>query len=114
MPDPQRIPQFISLHAFDRMADGLLDDEDIRRIQDLLRETPHAGAVVKGTGGVRKLRVSVPDRGKRGGARLLYLYVQVRDVIYFIAVFDKTEQEDITPAGYAYLAKLVKKLKEEK
>ena len=106
--------QFIALHAFDRMADDLLlEDDDIRLIQQTLQDDPNSGTVVKGTGGLRKLRISLSGRGKRGGARLLYLYVQVRGVIYFVAVYDKSDQEDITPAGYSYLARLVNNLKEE-
>ena len=96
------------------MADGLLEDEDIRRIQNLLRETPDAGTVVRGTGGLRKLRIPADGRGKRGGGRLLYLYVQIRGVIYFVAVFGKAGQEDLTRADYRILADLVKRLKEER
>jgi hypothetical protein len=108
-----RLLEFILLRSFEHTAEGLLDDEDIRRIQQTLIETPHAGAVVQGTGGLRKLRISVPGRGKRGGARLLYLYVEIRSVIYLVAVYAKSGQEDITPAGYRFLARLVKQLKEE-
>jgi hypothetical protein len=106
--------QFISLHDFDRMAEELwLDDEDIRLIQQFLQETPGAGLVVQGTGGLRKVRISLPGRGKRGGGRLLYLYVQIHSVIYFVAVYAKADQEGITRAGYHYLARLVERLKEE-
>jgi hypothetical protein len=109
---PGRI-QFISLRAFDRMAEGLLDDEDIRHVQQILQDRPDVGTVVQNTGGLRKLRIPVLGRGKQGGGRLLYLYVQVRSVIYFVAVYAKADQEDITPAGYQYLARLVQQLKEE-
>jgi hypothetical protein len=97
------------------MADDLLlDDDDIRLIQQTLDDDPRSGTVVKGTGGLRKLRISLPGRGKRGGARLLYLYVQIRGVIYFVAVFGKAGQEDLTLADYRVLAELVKRLKEER
>jgi hypothetical protein len=109
-----KLIQFISLHAFDRMAEGLLDDEDIRLIQQTLMDTPHTGAVVQRAGGLRKLRIAVPGRGKRGGARLLYLYVQIRGVIYFVAVFDKATQANLTIADYRVLAALVKQLKKER
>lgn len=109
-----KLIQFIASHAFDRMTEGMLDDDDIRLIEQILIETPHAGVVVQGTGGLRKLRISVPGRGKRGGARLLYLYVEIRTVIYLVAVYTKTKQADLTRADYRVLAELVERLKREK
>jgi hypothetical protein len=105
--------QFISTHPFDRTADELLDDDDIRHVQLLLQDTPEAGVVVPGTGGLRKLRIGLDGRGKRGGGRLLYLYVHIRGVIYFVAVYAKKDQGDITPAAYRMLARIVEQLKEE-
>ena len=96
------------------MADELLDDEDIRLIQCLLQDRPDAGAVVQGTGGLRKLRIPLAGRGKRGGGRLLYLYVQIRGVIYFVAVFTKSAQENLTRADYRVLAELVERLERER
>jgi hypothetical protein len=105
--------QFISLHSFDRTADELLDDDDIRHIQWLLQKTPDAGVVVQGTGGLRKLRIPVRGRGKRGGGRLLYLYVQIRSVIYLMAVYAKSVQGNLTRADYRVFAALVEQLKKE-
>jgi hypothetical protein len=106
--------QFVSLDLFDRMAERWLDDEDLRLVQQTLMETPEAGAVVQGTGGLRKLRIAVPGRGKRGGARLIYLYVQIRSVIYFVAVFSKKDQDDLTSADYRALADIARGLKRER
>jgi hypothetical protein len=113
LPRHRELIQFINLHQFDRMVDGLLDDEDIRLVQAVLQNKPHAGTVVQGGSGLRKLRIALPGRGKRGGARLLYLYIEIRGAIYFIAVFAKSRREDITPEGYQHLHRLVQQLKEE-
>lgn len=106
--------QFIALHEFDRMAEGLLDDDDLRLIESTLRQNPTAGVVVEGGAGLRKLRIALPGRGKRGGGRLIYLYVQVRGVIYFIAVFAKGTQGDLTLADYRVFSRLAKHLKKER
>jgi hypothetical protein len=82
--------------------------------QMTLQEDPHAGVVVQGTGGLRKLRIPVEGRGKRGGGRLLYLYAEVRGVIYFVAVFAKSAQENLTRADYRVFADLVEHLKKER
>lgn len=55
------LPLFIFLLSFERTAQGLLDDEDIRLLQSELSNEPRAGAVIQGTGGLRKLRVAPRD-----------------------------------------------------
>lgn len=52
----------------------LLTDEDWQEIELRLMARPDAGAVVAGTGGARKLRIALPERGKRGRARTIYYY----------------------------------------
>jgi hypothetical protein len=105
--------EFIYLHSFDRSATGLLDDEDLCRLEETLNANPHAGQVVREAGGVRKVRLPSSATGKRGGNRVLYLYVQVRQRIYVIAAYAKSQQGDITREGYHFLAKLAKNLKKE-
>jgi hypothetical protein len=112
--DAEREPlHFINTPYFSRGADQLLDDDDIRELQQILNENPRAGDLVQGTGGVRKLRVAASGRGKRGGGRVLYLYVEVRLRVYFLAVFAKNDQPDFTPAYYRALKALVQQLKME-
>jgi hypothetical protein len=108
-----RLPVFIELPPFGHTAEGLLDDDDLRMMQTVLRQNPRAGAVVPGTGGIRKLRVAASGRGKRGGARVLYLYIEIRSRIYLLAAVSKSRQADITPEGYRALARLARDLKAE-
>lgn len=75
--------EFIYTPLFETTAADLLDDEALRHIELTLLAEPRAGAVVAGTGGIRKLRVPLPGRGKRGGARLVYLYIEVRGLSTF-------------------------------
>ena len=63
---------FIETNVFTQLAATLLDDEDLRGLQNLLLEKPDRGPVFTGTGGLRKLRFALPGRGKRGGARVIY------------------------------------------
>jgi hypothetical protein len=108
-----KLLHFIDTAYFSRAADELLDDDDVRMLQQVLNDNPRAGDLVRGTGGVRKLRVAASGRGKRGGGRVLYLYVEIRSRIYLLAVFPKNEQPDFTPAGYRALKALVQQLKLE-
>ncbi len=65
-------------------------------------------------GGVRKLRVALPGRGKSGSLRLTYLYVEIKGRIYFLLAYPKNAQENLTPAQMKLLAARVERLKGEK
>jgi hypothetical protein len=67
--------EFVYTSEFDRLSEGLLSDEDMRIVELQLLDNPRTGAVVPGTGGVRKLRVATQGRGKRGSARIIYVFV---------------------------------------
>jgi putative transcriptional regulator len=63
---------FVETPAFCRWRDENLDDEEFRALQNVLIADPHAGDVIPGARGLRKLRVALEGRGKRGGARVIY------------------------------------------
>src|SRR6266849_10513565 len=73
--------------------------EVLTRIQSDLVQNPERGAVVKGTHGVRKARVADPvsSRGKSGGYRYLYLYLEHAGRIHLLYLFSKGEQADLSP-----------------
>ena len=63
---------FIETKIFTRLVDELMSDEGLAALQQSLIESPEAGDVVPGSGGVRKVRWGMPGRGKRGGLRVIY------------------------------------------
>ena len=67
---------FVELPAFERSREAYLDDTGFSRLQETLMANPEAGEVIRGTGGLRKLRFSDTRRskGKRGGLRVIYYY----------------------------------------
>ena len=105
--------EFVLLPSFERSAAGLLSDDDVRALEQTLIADPRAGAVLKGSGGVRKVRAAVEGRGKRGGSRVVYLYVEVRSRIYFLLAFAKNEQGNLTPDQLRRVRELVERLKAE-
>ncbi|HET7463185.1 MAG TPA: type II toxin-antitoxin system RelE/ParE family toxin [Longimicrobium sp.] len=105
--------EFVFLPSFERSAAGLLSDAEIRDLELELLENPQAGAVVAGTGGVRKVRLALPGRGKRGSVRVIYLYVEVRQTIYLLLCYPKNEQENLTPEQKKSIRQLVGKLQGE-
>ena len=66
-----RYLEFVLTQKFDRMTRDWLDDSTLHTLQVTLIEQPEAGAIVAGTGGVRKVRVALPGRGKSGSARVM-------------------------------------------
>ena len=66
---------------------------------------------MRGGSGLRKLRWSIPGRGKRGGARVIYYWYLPGDRIYLVYGYVKSEREDLTPGQIKALAELMKDLK---
>jgi phage-related protein len=109
-----RFVEFVFLHSFERSAAGLLSENDIRKLEEVLLEDPRKGPVVRDTGGVRKVRVATEGRGKSGSTRVIYLYVEVREKIYLLLCFPKNEQANLTPEQKRRVRLLVAQLEAEK
>ena len=86
----------------------------LRQIQTELLTNPERGSVLKGLGGVRKMRHSNPTRkkGKRGGYRCFFLYLKHRENIHLLLLLDKDEQEDLTNNERKMLEKIVEAIKQ--
>jgi hypothetical protein len=107
---------FIESKVFTRRLHELAKDSAdtvLADIQSGLLENPVRGDMVKGLGGVRKARISNPARGKgkRGGFRYMYLYLERREHVHLLFLFDKHEQEDLNPAQRTFLRQLVERIK---
>jgi len=87
---------FIETPVFTRQILALVDDETYRKLQEDLTLHPDAGAVIAGTGGVRKIRISANGHGKRGGARVIYYHFTSASRIAFLLAYDKAAQGDLT------------------
>jgi hypothetical protein len=98
---------FIETSIFTKEIDRLLPDESYRKLQSVLMLRPEAGIVIRGGGGLRKIRWSLPGSGKRGALRVIY-YWSPPDTIFMLFPYRKTEQEDLTPDQLKLLRKLVK------
>ena len=101
---------FVELPPFERARKDYLDDEAYRLLQCELMENPTAGAVIEGTGGLRKLRQTDPRRGKgkRGGLRVIYYWFLGVDQFWLFTVYDKDQADDLTPAQRKLLKQLLR------
>ncbi len=68
---------------------------------------PLAAPVIRGTGGIRKLRWAGSGRGKRGGIRTIYFYHAGPEAIYLLTAYAKAAQDNLSPGDRKAWARLV-------
>lgn len=88
---------FVELPIFrSRWNDMGLDDNDLRRLQEELLADPKVGAVMRGTGGVRKMRFAFEQKGKSGSVRVIYVDFEVYEKIFLITAYPKSEKDNLS------------------
>lgn len=97
---------FIETSVFTRQVTELLTDDEYAEFQSTLAAHPFAGDLIEGTGGLRKVRVAVGSRGKRGGARVIYYYLDAAAQIRLLLIYRKGVKDDLSAAEKKVLRKL--------
>jgi hypothetical protein len=103
---------FVELTPFVAFRDEYWTDEELRALQNYLLLSPDAGDLIRGGGGLRKIRWAAQGRGKRGGARVIYYWHVAEHRIYLIYGYVKSERDDLTPQQVKVLAELMKDVKD--
>jgi hypothetical protein len=73
-------------------------------------EDPERGDLIKGGGGIRKMRYAVQGRGKSGGVRLIYYWIKDDHQIYMLVVYPKSRKDNLSDKEVAILYEFVKEL----
>ena len=73
-----------------------LTDDDYANLQLAIVANPSAGDVIRGSGGVRKLRWGLPGRGKRGGVRVIYYLRRQQGQVWMLTMYVKNEAGSIS------------------
>jgi len=97
---------FIETQLFSRLVRDYLSDEDYSKLQSELIKNPEAGSVIRGAGGVRKLRWAATGRGKRGGYRVIYFVRRLESIIWMLTIYPKNVTDSIP-------ANMLKQIREE-
>ena len=108
------IRTFIEVPLFSKRWKEIgLGDDELIKLQVMLLKDPESGPVMEGTGGIRKVRFPVANKGKSGSVRVCYTDFAEYEVIYLITAFEKSDKENLTSEEKIVLKKLVKSLKNE-
>lgn len=92
-------PSYIAL------ADKLFSEREREDIVAMVAGDPQCGDVMSGTGGFRKVRVPRHGMGKRGGARVVYIWRNDKFPVFLITVFPKNRKANLTKAERNVLKK---------
>ena len=91
-------------------AGKLMSEQEREDIKTMIAGTPERGALIRGTGGVRKVRIPLQGRGKSRGARIVYYYRDESMPLFLLAIFAKNEKDDLSRAERNGLTRLVQEL----
>ncbi len=100
--------RFIETPIFTSDVGSFLEDDEYRALQLALLLRPEQGALIRGSGGLRKLRWGAKGKGKRGGYRVIYYWDKAQETFYMLLVYAKSQQEDLTQAQLKVLRRLVR------
>ncbi len=91
-----------------------LNDDQLKKLEEILLEDPRRGDVIEGTGGARKLRIQLDDnRGKSGGGRVIYVDIFEKEKLYMLFAYPKNVQEDLTPEQTRAIRRIIEEIKKE-
>ena len=99
----------IETPIFTRLIKELMSDDEYRTLQEALIQRPDLGAVIKSSGGLRKVRWNLEGRGKSGGVRVIYYWVVDEEHIRMIYTYPKGKQENLTAAQLKALKQMVER-----
>lgn len=105
-----KLLQFIETSIFQKKIDTLLSHDEYLSFQEYLRQNPEAGATISATGGCRKIRWAIQGKGKSGGIRVIYYYINTKGEIYLLLAYPKNERENLSYEQKAQLRKVISAL----
>ena len=99
---------FVETPLFTKAIQDLIVDSDYRALQSVLMLRPEQGVLIKGSGGLRKIRWRFAGRGKRGGVRVIYYWHEGEGTFYMLLAYPKGVQDDLSPKQLKILSRAVR------
>jgi hypothetical protein len=100
--------EFVIMPEFDRQWQKMgLSDDELRQLQETLLQNPKAGDVIRGTKGLRKIRIAFEGQGKSGSGRVAYVDFTVYETVYLITSYPTNEKDNLSKAERNSIAKMI-------
>jgi hypothetical protein len=90
-------PTVVELPGFKQDVSGVLTELECLELAVYLARQPNCGDLIPGGKGLRKMRWRARQKGKRGGARIIYFYRMPDETLFLLAAYAKSDAEDLTP-----------------
>jgi len=87
--------EFIETSNFTKYLYDYLSEDEYLGLQSFLLQYPESGKIVRGSGGVRKIRWAISGKGKSGGVRVIYYFKKQNDEIWLLTIYSKNEVTNI-------------------
>jgi len=100
----------VELPEFHRRAASLISEEEKKGIINYLAAHPQSGAIMQGTGGIRKFRWASGNKGKSGGVRVIYYYHNQKIPLFLLSLFGKSEKANLSKSERNEFAKFTQLL----
>ena len=97
----------IETSVFTKQVQKLLSDEEYQLLQSALVKRPDVGSLIRGSGGLRKMRWTAQGRGKRGGSRVIYYWAVSQDKLLMLLIYPKNVRDDLSREQLSILRKIV-------
>lgn len=105
--------EFVEHPIFTQQIRAICGDDAYAAFQKDLAADPETGDVMPGLGGLRKVRMAAKGKGKRGGARVIYLHLSGRRIIFLFYVYTKGRVEDLNAGQKKRLREAVESIKKQ-
>lgn len=105
--------EFIEVESVTEVIESLGAQQEFSDLQCALIDNQELGDLIPASGGLRKVRMAVPHRGKRGGLRIIYLIVCVGEVICFLDAYTKNTKENLSAEDFKKLRRLSDLIRKE-
>lgn len=105
-----KLLEFIETTVFTRQIDSYLSPDEYEEFQEELMVRPEKGAIIPGSGGLRKVRVAGSGRGKRGGVRVIYYLITKKGLILLLFAYPKNVQDDLSDSQLKVLCRVTEEV----